>query len=419
MSDLTRNSQSKKVLSPELRFKSFQDEWRNIKMSDVITFISGFAFESSKMLSQTGKYQLIKMSNVYKSELQLDRSPSYWNQLDERNEKVLLRKGDIILTLTGTVGKRDYGYSVTIPEDDKFLLNQRLVCLRSKNDLTESGFINGIVKTSHFLYHFFNESKGGTGNQSNVGVEDLRNIKVAFPSLPEQQKIASFLSAVDEKIQQLTRKKELLEQYKKGVMQQLFSGKLRFKDKNGKSYPKWGEKRLGELITIQSGNTPSNSVFNEDGAYPFFKVEELNNTKKYQTRSRFYSNDGKDLIKKNSIVFPKRGAAIMNNKVRITKVDSFIDTNLMALTPRPEILHYEFLYYKIFDVKLYKIADSSTIPQINNKHIEPFKIWLPSLSEQQKIANFLSAIDSNIGSVSTKLEQTQNFKKGLLQQMFV
>jgi len=238
---------------PALRFKGFAGEWHQQRLADFISFISGYAFDSTKMLNEKGNFQIIKMSNVYKSELQLDRSSSFWNEIDSKTEKFLLRKKDIILTLTGTVGKKDYGYSVAIPEDNKYLLNQRLVCLRSISKVSDGDFINNLAKTSHFLYFFYGESKGGTGNQTNVGIEDLRNIKLNIPSLPEQQKIASFLSAIDEKIRQLSRRKELLEQYKKGVMQQLFSGKLRFKDEKGKAYPKWEEKKIGSVLEIGSG----------------------------------------------------------------------------------------------------------------------------------------------------------------------
>lgn len=424
MSTEPTNSKNKKTLSPQLRFMTFKDEWSTIKMSDGITFISGFAFESSKMLSKTGKYQLIKMSNVYKSELQLDRSPSYWNQMDERTEKVLLRKGDIILTLTGTVGKRDYGYSVTIPENDKFLLNQRLVCLRSKNGLTESGFINGIVKTSHFLYHFFNESKGGTGNQSNVGVEDLRNIKVAFPSLPEQQKIASFLSVVDQKIQQLTRKKELLEQYKKGVMQQLFSGKLRFKDENGKAYPKWEEKRLGEIsekVTQKNKNGKLNFVLTNSATQGVVSQSD------YFDRDIANQNnlEGYFIVDVNDFVYNPRVSVnapvgpIKRNKLvkgvmsPLYLVFRFHNSNLDYL----EHFFGTTLWFDYLE-SVANIGARHDRMNIANSDFFNMPIPFPCNEEQQKIASFLTVLDAKIRSMGTQIAHTQTFKKGLLQQMF-
>ena len=151
---------------------------------------------------------------------------------------------------------------------------------------------------------------------------------------------------------------------------------------------------------------------------PFLKVEELNNCDKYQEYSRFYTERNSDAVPSKSVVFPKRGAAILNNKVRILRVDALLDSNLMALIPQHS-LDAEFLYYLINKIELYKIADTSTIPQINNKHIEPYSIYLPSTEEQIKIANFLSAIDQKIEVMAQQIEQAKTWKKGLLQQMFV
>lgn len=190
--------------------------------------------------------------------------------------------------------------------------------------------------------------------------------------------------------------------------------KLRFKEFEGE----WEQKKLGDLVTIKSGISPSRYNFDEIGLYPFLKVEELNNCEKYQFESRFYSNENHNLIKKHSIIFPKRGAAILNNKVRILSTDALMDSNLMSIDSDEGKLYYEFLYYKIFKEKLYKIADTSTIPQINNKHIEPYKIKIPKLPEQQKIANFLTAVDTKLQQLTTKKETLALYKKGVMQQLF-
>ena len=176
---------------------------------------------------------------------------------------------------------------------------------------------------------------------------------------------------------------------------------------------------MGDLVKIKSGNSPSDYQFIEEGIHPFIKVEELNNCNKYQINSRFYSNSSRNLIEAKSVIFPKRGAAILNNKIRINDCQILMDSNMMALIPLRNILDTEFLYSQILKAELYKIADTSSIPQINNKHIEPYIILTPCLEEQQKIANFLSNIDTKIESTTQQITQTQTFKKGLLQKMFV
>ena len=180
----------------------------------------------------------------------------------------------------------------------------------------------------------------------------------------------------------------------------------------------WEVKKLGDLVNIKSGDSPTKFKLSEsNGKYPYLKVEDLNNCNKYQSLSRNYSNDKFSIVKENSIIFPKRGAAILNNKVRINIIPVQMDSNLMALTVKNEKSNVEFLYYKITKEGLFKIADTSTIPQINNKHILPYKIPLPPLPEQKKIANCLSTWDVAIEKQNALINALTDRKKALMQQL--
>ena len=189
--------------------------------------------------------------------------------------------------------------------------------------------------------------------------------------------------------------------------------KLRFKEFGGD----WELDLLGNLVQIKSGYSPSKYELDKSGEMPFLKVEELNNCDKYQEYSRFYTERNSDAAPSKSVVFPKRGAAILNNKVRILRVDALLDSNLMALIPQHS-LDAEFLYYLINKIELYKIADTSTIPQINNKHIEPYSIYLPSTEEQIKIASFLSNVDEKISQLTQKHALLSQYKQGMMQKLF-
>ena len=178
----------------------------------------------------------------------------------------------------------------------------------------------------------------------------------------------------------------------------------------------WEVTTLGKLVSITSGESPSLYNLQSSGKYPYVKVEDMNNCEKYQVFSREYSDDEKGAIPKGSIIFPKRGAAIINNKVRIADCALYMDSNMMAITPN-EYVCGDYLYFKITFEKLYKIADTSTIPQINNKHIIPYKLAVPPMREQRKIAEILGVWDEAIEKQSRLIERLEVRKRALMQRL--
>lgn len=175
--------------------------------------------------------------------------------------------------------------------------------------------------------------------------------------------------------------------------------------------------RLGDIVSITSGESPSLYHLKAKGKYPYVKVEDLNNCEKYQESSREYSDDNNTTIKAGSIIFPKRGASILNNKVRIAAKDIQMDSNMMAITPHTAIVDTEFLYIRILHERLYRIADTSSIPQINNKHIIPYKIAVPPLAEQRKIAEVLGVWDEAIEKQARLIEKLALRKRALMQRL--
>ncbi|MGO3600006.1 MAG: restriction endonuclease subunit S [Enterococcus faecalis] len=180
----------------------------------------------------------------------------------------------------------------------------------------------------------------------------------------------------------------------------------------------WEQRKLGEYVIIKSGWSPSSFELADRMGSLFIKVDDLNYSKRVQSDSTLKVNIHPKYkkIKKGSTLFPKRGAAIMTNKVRILGDDGYMDSNMMALEPNG--IDSEFLYTFIDKTGLYKIADTSTIPQINNKHIEPYEISLPKLKEQIEIGSFFKQFDKTIALHQRKLDLLKEQKKGFLQKMF-
>lgn len=391
-----------KVNVPKLRFPGFDGEWEN-------SVLNKFASLNPKNSSLPESFVYIDLESVTDGHLIKENIISK-NEAPSRAQRILKEK-DILYQTVRPYQKNNLYFNKV----GQYVASTGYAQIRTKND-------------SKFLFHFLHTEKfvanvmlrcTGTSYPA-INSTDLSNIEISFPTLPEQQKIASFLSAVDEKIQQLSRKKELLEQYKKGVMQQLFSDKLRFKDENGKDYPDWEEKKLGDVGKIVTGKTPSTNDSNLwDGEIQFITPTDIKEDIKYQENTARYvkSSDKIKILPINSIIYTCIASI---GKMCISKYPSITNQQINSLIVN-EFNNFEYVYYWLFYLTPYikTTQANTTLPIINKTDFSKFHISIPSLPEQQKIANFLSSIDAKIENTKDELEKIQLFKKGLLQKMFV
>ncbi|TOP84626.1 restriction endonuclease subunit S [Vibrio parahaemolyticus] len=300
----------------------------------------------------------------------------------------------------------------------------------------------GTIDYSHiYVSYYINEKLRKRISQlargasiSNVYNSDLKTLKAYIPSLPEQQKVATFLSKVDEKIALLTEKKDKLTEYKKGVMQQLFNGKweeqagqltfipptLRFKADDGSEFPDWEEKKLSNFlkesrIKGDSGDKAKKLTVKLWGN----GVHEKNEARDGSVNTQYYVRKAGQLIY-SKLDFLNCAFGIVPEY--LCGYQSTLD--LPCLDIDSEIVHPYFLLERVKQKSFYKkfgdTADGSR--KAKRIHVDVFTGFLmplPSLGEQVKITNFLLALDQKIDLANSELEKAKEWKKGLLQQMFV
>jgi len=389
------------VSVPALRFPEFEGDWEDTKAGD--------AFTNSRAKGEAGLpiYSVTMDSGLVRRD-SLDRH-MHGDAADETNLRA--QSGDIVYNMM-----RMWQGAAGIA-DEECMVSPAYVVLSPK-EKTSSEFFNYCIENARMLYKLWAYSHGLTSDRLRLYFADFARIPVNQPSLPEQKKIAAFLGTVDDKISALTSKRDLLKEYKCGLMQKLFSQELRFTKPNGQSFPDWEEKRLGDVARVFSGGTPSASVRRYySGNIPFIKSGEIGSetTKQFLTQEGFDSSSAK-IVEIGDLLYALYGAT--TGEVKLARVSGAINQAVLCIRTEHSkefLLHWLGSNKDRLKAKFLQGGQGNFSADI----VKKIKIVLPHPDEQQKIADALSALDAKISAVADQITALQDFKKGLLQQMFI
>ena len=411
---------------PQLRFPEFEGEWEEKKLGNISSKIgSGKTPKGGEEVYTSYGIPFIRSQNVIDNNLILDKTHIPENiHIEMKSSKVL--SNDILLNITGG----SIGRSCVVPNNfEEGNVNQHVCIIRLKNDSPK--FLQSII-SSHQGQKLIFQGQTGSGREG-LNFESIKGFNINFPTLPEQQRIAGFLTAVDEKLTALKKKKELLEQYKKGVMQKLFSQQIRFKpdlsevegDENGNEFPEWEVKKLGnvaEKINHKNVADDINNVLTNSA------TDGIVSQRDYFEKDIANQNNlaGYYIVQKDDFVYnPRISNAAPVGPIKRNKLGVGVMSPLYSVLrfSKGNLDYFEFYfetsYWHSYMNSVANFGARFDRMNVTNSDFLKMPIPFPCLEEQTRIANFLSAIDKKINETAKQIEAMAQWKKGLLQQMFV
>ena len=297
--------------------------------------------------------------------------------------------------------------------------------------VADSCFFEQFFKNGRMIKTFERHSQGLTSDTWNLKFDAFSKIKVKVPSIEEQGRVVEGLASVDEKIEAQEQYVAALETQKKELLRQVFTREIRFKDENGQDYPEWATHRLGELCSkIGSGKTPKGGkqVYADNGVI-FIRSQNVLNSELDLTDVTFISDEINStmlgtMLEYNDVLLNITGASIgrccLYNKHDRANVNQHVciirlrDKSLFV----PKFVEQQMISDYIQD-QLWNCQNGGSREGLNFQQIADFTFWVPSLPEQQRIADFFTALDAQIENERALLEDWRQLKKGLLQQMFI
>ena len=407
-------TQTQKQNVPKLRFPGFEAALESVKLEDVATFSKGKGISKSD-IDPDGDQFCIRYGELYTVYDTIIDQPISKTSIPASNLK--LSKGDEVLVPASGEDAKDIATAAVVKQAG-VALGGDLNIIHSKND-------------GAFLASYLSGRKRMTlaamaqGNSVvHLYPAQLKTLDLHLPTLPEQRKIASFLGAVDAKITHLSRKKALLEDYKKGCMQQLFSQKIRFKDDDGNDFPDWIETTIGKVGHFYYGKSAPKFSLAPDAPTPCVRYGELYSTYGLQIDNVVSRTtiDPKNLkfSKGGEILVPRVGEDPMDFATCCLLIQSGVAIGEMisVFNTKQDSLFYTY-YFRTYKKQFAKMVEGANVSNLYYSYLEDIPIGQPHIAEQRKIADFLSALDRKIDLVAQELTFARSFKAGLLQQMFV
>lgn len=393
---------------PRLRFPRFEGEWRYLPIKQLIS-LSSSKFNPEKEDANVTSIELEHLSSG-------------------RGELLGFNHGEKLGSIKNRFKKGDILFGKLRPYLRKFLkapfdgvCSSEIWVLTGK--MVQNDFLYAMVQTETYM-DLVNVSSG-----SKMPRSDWKVVSSGFfntPEISEQNKIGTVFGAIDEKLNHLKKKKSLLEQYKKGMMQKIFNQEIRFKDDDGKDFGDWEEMKLGEVSEIVSGLSEEQN--DQKKGYLVTRIETISNGS-IDMNKLGYVETTKDMstykLLKGDILFSNINSVSHIGKTAYVNenLDIYHGMNLLRLkvltTTEPRFLYYFLNRTSIREYMKSICNQAVSQASINQTSLGKTKVLLPSLKEQTKIANFLSSIDAKINLVTEQIDKCEVWKKGLLREMFV
>lgn len=396
---------------PKLRFKEFSGEWEenNLKkLSELIT-----KGTTPKKFSNSG-ITFVKIEGI--NNLSINKDKCLFIDENTHNKELkrsILKEQDILFAIAGSLGKVAVVTKNILPANTNQALS--IIRLKNKDYLNYILFVLQSQRMKKYIYKNLS-----VGAQPNLSLEQIGNFNFFLPLKQEQEKIASFLTSVDTRIKQLTKKEELLQQYKKGVMQKIFNQEIRFKADDGSEFCDWEETKLNNFL-IERVDYPKNvlpiySLTIENGIIP--------KSERYERAFLVKDDYEYKTMKKDDFAFNpmnlRFGALARHKKDLDVMVSKYY--NIFYCNEKLNAYFAELYFTNYDSIQYYNKMATGSLEEKKRVHFKEFlkfRFEFPCLEEQNKIANFLYSIDTKIQQTQKQLELSKEFKKALLQQMFI
>lgn len=388
-----------------MRFTVYSNDWFLEKLDNVCQFVRDGTHGSFKDV-EIG-IPLLSAKDIFDGKININEN-SRLISIDDYNtihKNYELTKGDILLTIVGTIGR-----TAMVNMDEKFTL-QRSVAILRVNEQISYNFLYYYIQTSAFQNRL--KSVVNQSAQGGVYLNSLKKLNIKLTAdMNEQNKISSFLSIIDKKIELLEQKYQYYQEFKKYLMQQIFAQKLRFNFNDA-----W------KTVKIKD-------IFDERSEKGFLDLELLSVTlndgviKRSEIESKDNSNENKSNYKH---VLP---GDIVYNSMRmwqgasgVSPYEGIVSPAYTILIPKNVYSKYFGYYFKtnemVYQFKKYSQGLTSDTWNLKYPLISEIKIKIPSIEEQKEITNVFEIMDEKIKILQNNIDELTTFKKGLLQQMFV
>lgn len=389
-------------LKMKSEFKNLPSGWKVVRLGEICEINP-----SSRKLPE--KFYYIDLESVEKGilhslkEVFLETAPS--------RAQRLLEKGDILFQMVRPYQKNNFLFEL----NGDFVASTGYAQIRTKQN---RDFIFHYLNFDTFTKKVIEKCTGSNYPAINTSV--FSNLMILLPPLDEQEKIAEILSTWDEAINLTINLIESKKQFKKALMQNLLTAKIRFPE----FQDEWRETKLKDIcIKMRSGGTPksTNRKF-YNGNIPFVKINDMTLAGKYiyDTQAKItekgLENSSAWLIPKNSLIYSMYASF---GFVSINKIEVATSQAMMCIVPNLSKVALEYLYYFLddFQKNVCSFVETGTQGNLNAEIVKNFKIKLPKLNEQQKIAEVLTSCDDEINLLNLKLENLKKQKQGLMQKL--